>query len=56
MRVCQRAEDYWYVLSHAVNGRDIGFGRAFSHGLAKREAATRALNFLDSMPIETLLQ
>jgi hypothetical protein len=43
------------MLSHAVNGRDIGFGRAFSKGLAKREAATRALKFLDSMGIEALL-
>jgi dsRNA-specific ribonuclease len=43
------------VLSHAVNGRDIGFGRGFSRGLAKKEAAERALKFLNSVPVESLL-
>jgi len=38
------------------NGRDIGSGRGFSKGLAKREAAIRALKFMESIRIETLLQ
>jgi dsRNA-specific ribonuclease len=43
------------VLSHAVNGRDIGTGRGFSKGLAKKEAAIRALKTLESIRIDNLL-
>jgi dsRNA-specific ribonuclease len=43
------------VLSHTVNGRDIGSGRGFSKGLAKKDAAIRALKTLESVRIESLL-
>ena len=36
------------MLSHAVNGRAIGFGRGHSIDLAKKEAAIRALRTLHS--------
>jgi len=43
------------VLSHTVNGREIGFGRGFSKGLAKKDAAIKALKTLESVRIESLL-
>ena len=43
------------MLSRTVNGRDIGSGRGFSKGLAKKDAAIRALKTLESVRIESLL-
>jgi len=37
------------------NGRDIGFGQGFSKGSAKRAAAEKALKFLRSTDVESLL-
>jgi dsRNA-specific ribonuclease len=34
-----------YALSYAVNGTEIGSGRSFSMGNAKREAAMQALQY-----------
>jgi dsRNA-specific ribonuclease len=36
------------MLSHTVNGREIGSGKGFSITLAKKEAAVRALSTLRS--------
>ena len=38
------------MLSRAVRGQDIGYGRGFSKGNAKQEAANQALEYLSNLP------